>query len=162
MYIHIYITSVSPVPLCVDSARPRRLWLRAHRGWPDGLTGWRFRVSLTVLEVLVLTLLLGLYKILLYFEAFEHDSIILLSPPPTCIGPTIATRVHDYCAIYDALPTPLLYAIHHTTLVIAISCKGQAVAALPGPEREGGGGSINGPGSSPSINWICTLCPGQF
>jgi len=67
----------------------------------------------------------GLYKILHYFEAFEHESIILLSPPPTCIGPTIATRVHDYCAIYDALPTPLLYAIHHTILVIAISCKGQ-------------------------------------
>ena len=27
--------------------------------------------------------------------------------------------MHDYCAIYDALPTPLLYVIHHTILVIA-------------------------------------------
>ena len=27
-------------------------------------------------------------------------------PPPTCIAPTIATRVHDYCAIYDAPPDP--------------------------------------------------------
>jgi len=68
---------------------------------------------------------LALYKILFYFEAFVHESIIRLLPPPTCIAHTIAILLHIYCAIYDALPTPLLYAIHHTILVMAISCKGQ-------------------------------------
>ena len=33
--------------------------------------------------------------------------------------------LHDYCAIYDPLPTTLLHAIDHTILVMAISCKGQ-------------------------------------
>ena len=33
--------------------------------------------------------------------------------------------LHDYCAIYDPLPTPLLHAIDHTILVMAISCNGQ-------------------------------------
>jgi len=32
----------------------------------------------------------GLYKILFYFEAFVHESIILLLPTPTCIARTIA------------------------------------------------------------------------
>ena len=54
-----------------------------------------------------------------------HESILLLLPPTTYNAPSIATRMHDYCAIYDAPPTPLLYAIQHTILVIAISCKGQ-------------------------------------
>jgi len=67
----------------------------------------------------------GLYKILVYFEAFVHESIILLSPPPTCTDRTIAILLHVYCAIYDAPPTPLVYAIHHTLLVMTISCNGQ-------------------------------------
>jgi len=73
---------------------------------------------------------LGLYKILYYLEAFVHDSIILSLPPPTCIARTIAILLHVYCAIYDAPPTPLVYAMHHTILVIAILCKGQATAQL--------------------------------
>jgi len=71
---------------------------------------------------------LGLYKILFDFEAFVHESFILSLPPPTCIARTIAMLLHVYCAIYDAPPTPLLYAIHHTILVMAISCKGQHLA----------------------------------
>jgi len=55
-----------------------------------------------------------------------HESIILPLPPPTCNARTIAMLLHVYCAIYDAPPTPLLYAIHHTILAMAISCKGQA------------------------------------
>ena len=35
-----------------------------------------------------------------------HESILLLVPPPTCIARTIAIRLHDYCAIYDAPPRP--------------------------------------------------------
>jgi len=67
----------------------------------------------------------GLHKILFYFEAFVHELTIRLLPPPTCIARTIAILLHVYCAIYDAPPTPLLYATHHTILVMAISCKGQ-------------------------------------
>jgi len=35
------------------------------------------------------------------------------------------TLLHVYCAIHDAPPTPLFFAIHHTILVLAISCNGQ-------------------------------------
>jgi len=67
----------------------------------------------------------GLYKILFYFEAHVHESIIFYCSLPTRIAHTIALRLHDYCAMYDAPPTPPLYVIHHTMLVMAISCKGQ-------------------------------------
>jgi len=68
----------------------------------------------------------GLYKILfVYFETIVHESNILLSPPPTCISHAVAIRLHDYWAVYDNSSTPLLYAIHHTRLVITISCNGQ-------------------------------------
>jgi len=80
---------------------------------------------------------IGLYKIFFYFEAFVHESIIPFLPPPTCIAHTIALLLHDYCAIYDSPPTPLVYAIHHTILVMAILCKGQAVE---GYRRRGGRG----------------------
>jgi len=48
----------------------------------------------------------GLYKIVLYFLAVVHESIILLFTPPTCIARTIAIFLHTYCAIYDAPPPP--------------------------------------------------------
>jgi len=38
---------------------------------------------------------------------------------------TIAIQLHTCCAIYDAYPTPPLYAIHNTILAMAISCNGQ-------------------------------------
>jgi len=69
----------------------------------------------------------GHYKILFYFDAFVHNSIIRLLPPAICTARTIAMLVYVYCAIYDAPPTPLLYAIHHTIFVMARSCKGQGV-----------------------------------
>ena len=31
--------------------------------------------------------------------------------------------LHDYCAIHDFPATPLLYAIHHTLLVVAIGLR---------------------------------------
>ena len=54
------------------------------------------------------TLLSGLrlYKILFYFEAFVHESIILSLPTPTCTARTIAIRLHVDCAIYDVPPDP--------------------------------------------------------
>ena len=51
----------------------------------------------------------------------------LVSAPPTRIAHTIALRLHDYCAIYGPPPPPLVHAIHHTILVMAISCKGQLI-----------------------------------
>ena len=72
----------------------------------------------------------GLYKILYRFKALLWESIMLLFPPPTCKAYPIAILLHAHCAIYALPPTPLLYAIHHTILVMAISCKGQAQVRL--------------------------------
>jgi len=57
---------------------------------------------------------------------FVHESSILLLPPPTCIARTIAIILHVYCTIFDPLPIPRLYAIHHTILFMAISCKAKS------------------------------------
>ena len=73
---------------------------------------------------------LGLYKILIYVEAFVHESIIRVLPPPICIARTIAILLHDFSAVYDAPPTHLLYSIHHTGLAMAISHQGQSVSRL--------------------------------
>jgi len=50
--------------------------------------------------------------------------------PPTCAARTIAILLQGHCAIYDAPPTPLLYALHYTKLAMAISCKGQIAACF--------------------------------
>jgi len=76
---------------------------------------------------------LGLYKIFVYFEAAVHDPTILSPPPP----PALPTLVQYYCTIIGQYTTPpptsRLYAIHHTILVITISCKGQPTAPPSGP-----------------------------
>jgi len=69
---------------------------------------------------------LNLYKILFRFKALLWESIILLLPPPTYKAYPIAILLHDDCAIYALLPTSLVYAIYHTLLVMAISCKANA------------------------------------
>ena len=68
---------------------------------------------------------IGLCKIFFYVEAFVHESNILISPPPTCIGHSAAILLHDHWAVYHTSATPFLQAIHHTRLVITISWKGQ-------------------------------------
>jgi len=45
--------------------------------------------------------------------------------PPTCNAYPIAILLQAYCAIYAPPPTLLVYAIHHTILVMEMSCKGQ-------------------------------------
>jgi len=50
---------------------------------------------------------------------------MLVSPLPTCKAYPIAILLHGHWAIYALLPTPVLYAVNHTILVKAISCKGQ-------------------------------------
>ena len=70
---------------------------------------------------------ISLYKILFRVKTLLWESIILLLPPPlppTCKAYPIAILLQYYCAIFDPPPSPRLYGIHHTTLCIAISCKG--------------------------------------
>jgi len=63
----------------------------------------------------------GVYKILFYFEAHVHESIISLLPPPTRIARTIARPLHDYRAIYDPLRPPCVchtpYNVGHGNIV---------------------------------------------
>jgi len=42
--------------------------------------------------------------------------------PRTCIVHTIAIRLRDYRTIYAPPPTLLVYAMHHTILIMAVSC----------------------------------------
>ena len=72
---------------------------------------------------------LRLYKILFRFKALLWKSIMLVSPPPTCKAYPIAILLHGHWAIYALLPTPVLYAVNHTILVKAISCKGHYSAS---------------------------------
>jgi len=67
---------------------------------------------------------LSLYKILLHFKALLWEAIILLLPPYTCKAYPIAILLHDHCATYAPPTDPSFYAIHHTILTVAISCKG--------------------------------------
>jgi len=72
----------------------------------------------------------GLYKILFHFKALVHELIILILPS----RPASPTRLQYYCTtiahIRPPPPPPLAYAMHHTILVGAISCKGQAVLGV--------------------------------
>jgi len=67
---------------------------------------------------------LGLYKIVVHLFLCVQESIILLLTLPIRITHTTPIRLRDFCAIYIPPPTLPLYAIHHTTLVMTISCKG--------------------------------------
>jgi len=67
-----------------------------------------------------------LYKIFFLFKTLLWESIILVSPHPTCKAYPIAILVHDHWAIYALLPTPLLYAVHHTILVMAMQYRVEA------------------------------------
>ena len=52
--------------------------------------------------------------------------------PPTCKAYRIAILLHNYCAIYaPPPPPPPVDAMHHTILVMAISCKGHRVSIEP-------------------------------
>ena len=50
----------------------------------------------------------------------------LFMAPPHSHYLTIALLLRDHCAMRRPSPTPPVYAIHHTILVMAISFKGQA------------------------------------
>ena len=69
------------------------------------------------------------YKIFLQFKVVVHECIILALPPT----PAMPTLLQYYCTTIVQYtppppPTALLYAILHTILGLAISCKGQLTA----------------------------------
>jgi len=72
----------------------------------------------------------SLCKILFHFKAVLSESIILLPPSPPA-KPTLlqylCTAIPQYTPPHRTLPS---YAIHHTILVMAISCKGQPKGSL--------------------------------
>ena len=72
----------------------------------------------------------SLYKRLFHLQALLWESIILLLPPPTCNAFPIIILSHDHRAMYALPPSLPLYAIYHTILVMAISCKGQNYIGL--------------------------------
>jgi len=81
--------------------------------------------------------------------------------PPTCRAYPIAILLHDYCAIYDPPPTPLLYAIHHTILVMAMSCKGPPTNHPPRrqqPARHGSPYSYSHTDTDTETLSVCVLC----
>jgi len=81
----------------------------------------------------------GVYKILFYFEAYVHESIILLLPPPTRVAHTLAILLQYYCAIFDLLPTPRFHAKHHAIVCIAISSEAKPHPTSPFSFAGGGG-----------------------
>ena len=67
---------------------------------------------------------LGLDQIFFHVLGFCARINPPFMPPPACIAHMVAILWQYYCAIFDPPPTPRVYAIHHTILCIAISCKG--------------------------------------
>jgi len=115
--------------------------IRATRRSPWGCLGstWRARrtsarprlASARRRSVGTVSPQLGLYTTFVHSKAFSHKSTVLLFPRP----PTLPTRLPFDCKTIaqhtTPLPTLLLYAIHYTILVMAISCKGQATTHKP-------------------------------
>ena len=106
--------------------------------------------------------MVALYRIFVDSKAFLHLSIIRLlpSPPPALLTISQYLLLHGYCAICDPHPTPLVYAIHHTILAVAISCKGQGSGV--GLEKDGEAfliliseprALLLGLGLTPSVTW---------
>jgi len=54
----------------------------------------------------------------------------LYYPPPIRITHTTTILLRDFCAIYAFPPTLPLYTIHHTLLVVTISCKDQWASSI--------------------------------
>jgi len=101
---------------------------RAHRAWrgrcPCPSCSPEEKQTPSWSNVTLWRLYISLYKILFHVKALLWERIILSLPPPTCKAYPIAILLNDYCAIYNPPTTPLVYAIPHTILAIAISCKG--------------------------------------
>jgi len=87
---------------------------------------------------------LGLSKIFVHSKAkaFLHALVShpCIAAPSICIAHTVAIRLHDEYAIYDIRPPsePLVFAIHHTVLAVAISCKGELLLGRYMPQGDMG------------------------
>ena len=68
---------------------------------------------------------LSLYKILFHFKPLLWESVILVLPPPLAKPTLLQYHCTTIAQYTPSSPTPLLYAIHHTILVMGISCKDQ-------------------------------------
>ena len=77
---------------------------------------------------------IGLYKTFFHFCVCKNQSSLYYLRPFRITHST-AIILHDVCVIYGLPPTLSLYALHHTMLVITISCKGQARRAPPFQKR---------------------------
>jgi len=67
---------------------------------------------------------IGLYQIVLLLVVCARVNHLFILPARLHC-PSWCNNLHGYWAIYDPPSTALLYAIHHTILVITISRKGQ-------------------------------------
>jgi len=111
------ITNNQPETHCYRKSLPfPRRYRRGH--WPLGLFT-RPRYSFT--------------------SSIVHESVVLSFFRPAWIVHIVAILMHDYRAVYDPPSTSLVYAMHHTILVITISCKGQTgLASSASAAREQG------------------------
>jgi len=78
----------------------------------------------------------GLHKIFVHFKAILHYSIILVSPPPSALFTLLQYDCTTIAPYTHSPPTPPFYAIHHTILISATSCKGH------GPTRNSGSAGV--------------------
>jgi len=79
------------------------------------------------LVIVVVWPLQGIFLLRGFCARITHPFIA----PPTCIAHPGAILLHHYWAQYTTPPpTSRVYAIHHTILLITISCKGQVVVVI--------------------------------
>jgi len=109
-------------------------------------------------DACVCSLYLSLYKILFHFKALLLESILLLLPLSACIAVPFAILLHDRYAIYTPPSTLPFYAMHHTILIMAISCKGQTIMTKCGAFRLRW--SSPRPSSHPCTNELCCVSCG--
>ena len=116
-YMYIIHTHIPPAA--------REEWRRCH-----GRHSFRSRVSSTTHTHThyihaIPTLAFTRYCFILKVYCGSLSS--LYCPAPTCNAYPFAMLLHDYWTLYKPPLTSLLYALHHSTLVITISCKGQYI-----------------------------------
>jgi len=113
IYIYVYIYTYIYIYICMYMLFLRSLSALAPRRSIHGSdqSAIRFRSSFPLQD---------LFSLLGFCARINQ----LFIAPPTCIAHTVAILLQYYCAIFEPLPTPSPYAIHHTISCMAISCKG--------------------------------------
>jgi len=129
IYIHIYLS----IDLYLPPIREPNARAVSPRGSLPKLAGSRPPYKKRLVEVVGLSSAFTRYRFTSKLDCGNLSS--LYPPPPSCNAYPIAILLHDFCAIYAPQPTPppLLYAIHHTRLVMALLCKVQVCSDFPLP-----------------------------